>query len=101
MEVERTAASSSDESVMLPKWFLYVASGCMSVFLALFVPWASWMSVTVLTLSVKIEEWQKVPPEMRQLKGEFDRYIIDSSHRDREISRRLEFLEQEAIDWGP
>lgn len=42
-----------NDGITLPKWFLWVLSGTSALFVALFVPWGIWVSVTLMTISIK------------------------------------------------
>lgn len=42
-------------NVQLPRWFLWVVSSCSGFLILLFVPWASWVTTTLITINVKLD----------------------------------------------
>lgn len=54
----------ASDIVGFPRWFLWVVSGTATGFVTLFVPWAAWVSVTLVTMSVRAEIATKVQADV-------------------------------------
>ncbi len=54
----------------IPRWFLWIMSACTTIFLATFVPWASWVTVTLVAISVRMEAMPRLEARVEQLAAE-------------------------------
>lgn len=46
---------ASSEDMRLPAWFIKFIAGVSGGFIALFVPWAAWLTFTTITMNAKID----------------------------------------------
>ena len=61
------------ESVNIPKWFTLIASGVM----ALAIPWAGWVTMTLATISVRMENQATFRLQLEKMENKFSAHITD------------------------
>ncbi len=80
--------SRESGAVTLPRWFLYVTGAASTVFVALFMPWAIWVTVTLMSINFSLPPGIEAAKTVNSLTGRVDR--LD----DRETAFRKEVDER-------
>lgn len=63
--------------LVIPKWFLQMSSGVLALFMATFVPWAIWMTYTLIVLQVKMDSVNEVTGTVDVVRSEQIRRTAD------------------------
>lgn len=77
----------------IPKWFLYVMSIVASLFTVTFIPWAGWVTMTLATLSVKIENTEEIRNRIDKLETSHTSHITEPAIHG-PLANRVEQLEE-------
>ena len=86
------------EVMAIPKWFVWLVSG----FIGLFVPWASWVTMSLATISVRMENQIEIRDRISLLEAKFAEHLTERGiHHHLEddlktIRERLNRLEKQA-----
>lgn len=78
--------------MMIPKWFTILAAGLM----ALAVPWGAWVTMTLATISVRIENQTMLRMRMDKLEIRFTEHLTDPNLHHAKLSQieaRLKLIE--------
>lgn len=70
--------AQSDGALVIPVWFMRIAAGLGGLFVAMFVPWAAWMSVQVIQLTTRMDSVPELARRVTVIEGttiEHDRAI--------------------------
>lgn len=70
--------SQNDGALVIPVWFMRIAAGLGGLFVAMFVPWAAWMSVQVIQLTTRMDSVKELSNRVTAVEGatvEHDRAI--------------------------
>lgn len=97
------ADTGNGSSITLPRWFLWFITGASSIFLALFVPWATWMTTTLITMRVQMDTALEVKAQITVVEGMLQQHIVnENAHSLTDIRRRLFDMEArvERMRWG-
>lgn len=63
--------------LVIPKWFLQMSSGVLALFMATFVPWAIWITYTLIVLQVKMDSVNEVTSTVDVVRSEQIRRTAD------------------------
>ena len=69
--------NGQNDAMAIPRWFIWAMSGMGSLFLVLFVPWAGWVTMTLATISVKMENQAEVRERVDNLETQFHQHQLD------------------------
>lgn len=83
---------------MIPKWFLQLFGGLMSLFVLTFLPWASWLTINNIRISIQLEthaEYQTKLGAEIQLLRERQQKQTDETRLVDVLKLRIERLESQ------
>lgn len=82
-----TEKPADGHSITLPGWFIKVMAIAATIFTALFIPWASWLTATLMQVSFKVDQTQAISGRQ----DKFDERLTETSQRS--LLNRLEIEE--------
>jgi hypothetical protein len=85
-------ADTANGGFTIPRWFLTVVAGLWAVFLAVFVPWASWMTYSVILMTAKIDDAQSLRARIEDV----DKRTTANQFNLLDLQRRLDALEHKS-----
>ena len=89
---EAYVPATEEGAMTIPKWFLWVASGVGGIFVAAFIPWAAWVSMTLATLSVKLEATHELRARLNKAETTINEHLADP-HVHQPLKNRVDRLE--------
>jgi len=87
----------------IPRWFIILFTGGWILFMSLFVPWAAWVSLQLVTVLVRLEATSQTQASVDTMQAQFHAHISNPSiHSNLQISvdaidKRLERLERTSL----
>ena len=87
-------ATGQKEDLVIPKWFITVAGA----FMGLSIPWAGYVTMTLATISVKVETQAELRQRVDKLESRFTEHIVNPNIHSSGISRiesRIDGLERQ------
>jgi len=73
LNTDKNGMADSSNEVSIPKWFL----SCVSAVLALSIPWAGWVTLTLARISVRMESQTEMRKRTGTLEARFTEHIAD------------------------
>jgi hypothetical protein len=89
--------AENGHSITLPGWFLKVMAGATAIFTGLFIPWAVWLTATMMQVSFKVDNAQALSVKQDKTDerlNELDKRLLLNRVETSEITRRLDALEK-------
>lgn len=95
--------ADASAAVAIPRWFVWVASIISSGFVVMFVPWATWVTATLITISVQSQMAGRADVKIDAISQKLQEHIGDPNlhgsaikdfeRRFQRVDERLELLE--------
>lgn len=92
--------SMTDEDIksamVIPRWFVWFSGIVSSIFVIMFIPWATWVTNTLITISVQAQVANKIELKVETLAVKMQEHIADPNLHQaavRDFERRIGRLE--------
>lgn len=90
--------------LVVPRWFLQLAGGAMTLFMLTFLPWAIWQTRGMMMVEIKMGQVDSLSTELQNVKLEQIRRsrdsnsIVENREDIRELERKINELEKKIHD---